>query len=270
MAAVDQSVLRKIFEKMCEIRFFEEGLIETFKKGKITCPVYLSTGQEAVSACLGVRYPEHMRVFPQHRGHGVYLAFGGEPVKLRDEILGRTTGCCQGNGGSSDIQCERVEAHHGLLGENVPIAVGYTFASTIPTIAFFGDGALEEDYFFPALGFAVTHRLPVLFLSEDNGLAILTPIKDRRNWDMVKVAAAMGIEAYDCADDPDEFFPLLEKISLPAFINVRTCRHYWHVGIGQDGEPREDRLKELRSRVQGSCKIETQVRERMLGLWREI
>lgn len=260
-------MLKEIFKKMLEIRYFEENLMKAHKKGLISAPVYLSMGQEAIAATLGVVCPD-FRVFPQHRGHGVYLAYGGSPEALRDEILGKLTGCCRGMGGSSDIQCEKVEAHHGLLGENIPLAVGYALGSGKKTIAFFGDGAIEEDYALVALGFAATHKLPILFVCEDNNLAILTPIKDRRNWNAVDVAKGFGIDSLDIEDKPEEIRICLENVELPFFINIKTCRHRWHVGTGTDfvGPP-FDRLKEVRQQIPGSDIVEEEIKKQMRELW---
>jgi len=253
---------------MCRIRYFEKGLIEAYKQGRIHSPVYLSTGQEAVAATLSEIYPDY-KVFPQHRGHAVYLAFGGSPEALRDEILGLETGCCKGMGGSSDIQCDSVEAHHGLLGENIPIAVGYALGSNKPTIAYFGDGAIEEDYALVALGFAATHKLPVLFICEDNELAILTPIKDRRSWGVVDVARSFGIEAYESTDDPLDIIQMAKGIKLPALLNIKTIRHHWHVGVGQDSIPEFDRLQDIHNHLSTEGYVfEEEIMDEMKELWR--
>lgn len=257
----------EIFKKMCEIRYFEEGLIGAHKKGLIKGPVYLSMGQEAIAATLGVVCPD-FRVFPQHRGHGVYLAYDGSPEVLRDELLGKSTGCCKGMGGSSDIQCDKVEAHHGLLGENIPLAVGYALGSGKKTIAYFGDGAIEEDYALVALGFAATHKLPILFVCEDNNLAILTPIKIRRSWKATDIAKSFGLDIADLKDNPKDMIYTIKSLTLPAFINVKTCRHRWHVGIGTDFSlPPFDRFVGIRKKIPESNAIEKEIKERMRKLW---
>jgi TPP-dependent pyruvate/acetoin dehydrogenase alpha subunit len=253
-------MLDTIFKRMCEIRYFELELVKAMKAGIIYCPVYLSIGQESIAASLSVICPEY-RVFPQHRGISWYLAFGGDPIKLRDEFLGRTTGCCGGKAGS-DVGCDKVEAHHGLIGENAPIGIGYALVTKTPVIIPMGDGSVEEDCFLTSVGFAVTHRLPVLFVVEDNGLAILTPIKSRRTWRIVDAVRGLGMEAVDIADDPRRISKL--DIKLPLLINIRTSRHYWHVGHGQDKLPEVDRVSQCR---QGREEIEKESQEYMKELW---
>ena len=72
--------------------------------------------------------------------------------------------------------------HSGLLGEQVPLAVGACFVKKQMTLTIFGDAAIEEDYVAPALGWAVTQKLPIIFICEDNDLSVLTKTEDRRSW----------------------------------------------------------------------------------------
>ena len=53
-----------------------------------------------------------------------------------------------------------------------------------------------------ALGYAATHKLKILFICDDNNLSVLTPIKDRRNWEITDVAKSFGISSIDISDDP--------------------------------------------------------------------
>ena len=75
-------------------------------------------------------------LFGQHRCHSIYLAFGGEPIKLIDELLQKKTGCTEGKGGSASIHSKKINmyGHDGLMGSNGPIGVGACFATNKPTI----------------------------------------------------------------------------------------------------------------------------------------
>ena len=99
--------------------------------------------------------------FNQHRSHAIYLAFGASPEKLRDELLGLPTGCSGGMSGSNAIQAPEINmfGHSGLMGEQLPIAVGAALGSSRGTLAVCGDAAVEEDYIYPSLGFAATKKL---------------------------------------------------------------------------------------------------------------
>lgn len=267
-----------IFRRMAKIRYFELEIIKAVNEKRITYSIYLSSGQEAVSAAMASVIQDY-QIFAQHRCHAVYLASGGCPEKLRDELLGLPAGTSGGRAGSNCIQCHEnnitMYGHHGLIGENVPLAVGAALGNSRPTVCFFGDGAAEEDYVFAAMGYAVTHKLPVLFVCEDNDLSILTPTAVRRNWSLTAVAQTMGMPALDITDDPLTILHQTRRLTeqLPAFMNIYVCRANWHVGVGTDGPPEWDRwsiFKEqlndlgLSQKVQA---IEIEVRRSMEKLW---
>ena len=91
----------EMFRKMCLIKYFELNIKAAYDKKFIAkIPIYLSSGQEAISAALSVVIKEPA-LFGQHRGHDIYLAFGGDPAKLIDELRGWPTGCAGGMGGVS-------------------------------------------------------------------------------------------------------------------------------------------------------------------------
>ena len=149
-------------------------------------------------------------------------------------------------GGSASIQCKEknIYGHDGLMGSQVPIAVGYAYARKKPTIVFVGDSAAEEDYVLSALGWAATKNLPILFVVEDNNLSILTEKKVRRVWEMDDVARGLGVESYNIEDNPSEINKCLKNVfEKPLLLNIRTIRKYWHAGAGTDGDY-FDRYKE--------------------------
>lgn len=269
----------EMFRRMCLIRYFELSVISAINCGQINCPVYLSLGQESISSAIATVIPDWL-IFAQHRAHSVYLAFGGDVVRLIDELLGRTTGCSGGWGGSVAIQDASIGmiGHHGLIGENIPLAVGAALGNPKQkVICFFGDGAAEEDYVFPSLGFAATHKLPVLFVCEDNDLSILTPTSQRRKWSITRVAEAFGVPAVDITDDPWLIAHHAKELSknLPAFINCRTCRHHWHVGTGIDGPPEWDRFELVKLQLKflslskSANTVEKESRQFVEELWDE-
>lgn len=259
---------------MCLIRYFDLKVAWAYKEGLIYAPIYLSVGQEAVASALSILLSGYY-IFAQHRAHSVYLTFGGDPVKLIDELLGRPSGCTGGIGGSPMIQAPQIRmvGHHGLIGENVPIGVGFALGSKMNTLCFFGDAAAEEDYVFGAMGFASRHKLPVIFVCEDNDLSILTRTEVRRNWEIADVAAALKMPSVDISDDPWVIVHHLQGLikDLPALINCRTCRHFWHAGAGVDNNPEWDRLdlvrKELASLDIAYQETEDEVKQYVETLW---
>lgn len=246
-ATIDRETILAIYRKICRSRFFDTEVVKAVQDGRIKYQVYLSLGQEAVSAALAPLVGGYM-LFTQHRCHAYYLALGGSPERLRDELLGLPTGTSGGRAGSNCLQCHdenlTMFGHHGLIGENVPQAVGAAFGSGKAVLCAVGDGAAEEDYIYPSLGFAITHNLPMLFICDDNDLSILTPTSTRRNWKLTDVAKGLGMPAVDITDDPWTIYATAQKMqaNLPALINVYSCRMNWHVGVGTDGPPEWDRL----------------------------
>ncbi len=279
ISQISTEELLVIFRKMSFIRNFEKQVKEKYDAGQIKCLVYLSIGQEAIASAVSTFFPSDL-IFAQHRAHSVYLAFGGDPGKLIDELLGRDSGCSQGKGGSNCIQDDKIGmvGHHGLIGENIPLAVGAALGNkNKKVVCFFGDGAAEEDYVYPSMGFAITHKLPVLFICEDNDLSILTKKAVRRNWELTDAMRAIGIPCANISDDPELIVHYVKKFNqnLPAFINCKTCRHMWHVGTGQDGKPEEDRLEIfkqnlLKKNIKGEIEeIENQTKQNVEKLWQK-
>lgn len=265
----------EMFRRICLIRYFEIKVAWAYKESLICSPIYLSVGQESIATAIAVTISDYY-IFAQHRAHSVYLAFGGDPVKLIDELLGRPTGCTGGKGGSPMIQEPSIKmiGHHGLIGENVPLAVGFALGSGKNTVCFFGDAAAEEDYVFGVMGFASTYKLPVLFVCEDNDLSILTRTQVRRNWEITDVGNALNIPSVDITDDPWLIAHHTKELikNLPAVINCRTCRRSWHAGAVIDEEPPEwDRFELVKQELKrlniDYKKTENEVKQYVEELW---
>ena len=265
----------EIFKKASLCRNFEEQVIVNVNNKNIKTPVYVSAGQEFIAAAVSTICKKKKikpLIFPQHRCHSTYLAFGGNIIKLIDELLGRESGCTKGKGGSASIHSKDINmfGHDGLMGSNGPIGVGACFATKKPTVIFLGDAAAEEDYVLGALGWASHKKLPILFIVEDNDLSILTKKSVRRNWNMKDVARSFKLEGHDIKDDPKE----IEKHSnfffkKPMLLNINTNRIYWHAGGGVDSDKTFDRYKkELKILGVHATKIDEYYKTHIKKLWK--
>ena len=242
----------EMFRRGSFTRQFEYQVKHAFDQKLIQIPIYLCIGQEFNPAAYSMILKD-FQIFAQHRAHGIYLSFGAPPEKLRDELMGLPSGCSGGMSGSNSIQGPEIDmfGHSGLMGEQVPISVGAAMASNRQTLTVCGDASVEEDYIYPSLGYAISKKLPVLFICEDNGLSILTKIEVRRNWSAVNMAQSLGIPAIEITDDPWLIAHHIQEMKkdLPGFINIQTVRNLWHSGTGTDGPPEWDRYQLVKNEM---------------------
>lgn len=242
--------LFNIWQRMCRAHWFDEQLYEAIESKQVKCFCYLSSGQESIPAAVAEAFRgfDKPAIFCQHRGHASYISFGGDLNRLKNSLL-------RGHGGDPMIDDPRIKffGHSGLVADQVPIAVGYAFATREPVVCFLGDATVEEDVFWPSVGFAATHNLPVLFICEDNGLSVITRTEKRRSWNPVDVAAGYGIDADEIVDDPTDIYNHVEAFlnnpTCPLLLSVQCVRKYRHVGIGQDSEMTWDRMNIVRGQV---------------------
>lgn len=267
----------EVFKKTALNRYFELNTFENVKNKNINLPVYLSAGQETISASVSEickRKKIKPLIFPQHRCHSIYLSFGGNIDKLILELLGSKNGCTYGMGGSASIHSTKINmfGHDGHMGTQVPIATGACFQSKKPTIAFMGDASAEEDYVLGALGWASTKKLPILFIVEDNNLSILTEKKVRRNWNMHDVAKSFKMKAFEINDDPLKIIKY-EKYFFkePMLLNIKTNRLFWHSGAGIDSDKIFDRYKSLKNSLGPKAKeFDVKMKNKIKLKWQRI
>jgi len=248
-----QDIKIEIFKKASLSRIFEECVFNYIKQAKFKCPIYLSAGQEFIPATIATLTKRKPSIFAQHRAHHTYLSFGGEIVELIDELLGKSTGCSNGMGGSASIQSKKIKmyGHDGLMGSQIPIAVGSAFSSKEFTLGIMGDASAEEDYVMSAIAWAGFKKLPILLVVEDNNLSILTEKKVRRDWDMHTFAKSVSVDAYEISDDPNEIYENLLNYDYnsPRLLNINTTRLFWHSGAGIDEYERFDRYNHIKTEL---------------------
>jgi TPP-dependent pyruvate/acetoin dehydrogenase alpha subunit len=274
---MSKSYLNKVLEKMSICRNFELNVFNCVKKKIIKFPVYLSAGQESISASLATIIKNKKikpLIFAQHRCHSTYLSFGGNIKKLIFELLGDKRGCAYGMGGSASIQSKEINmfGHDGHMGTQAPIAVGACFQSKKPTIVFLGDASAEEDYVLAALGWASTKKLPIIFIVEDNNFSILTEKKIRRNWDIHKVAKSFKLEAFNISDNPIEIKKKSKYFfKKPTLLNINTKRLFWHSGAGIDSDRIFDRYKSLKQALGAEGeRIHEKSKKNIDNLWKKM
>ena len=186
LAATEQTLEKSLtyYYRMVMIRAFEQRALELFGQGLITGSTHLCIAQEATSlgVCAALR-PDDL-VLATYRGHGIALAKGSDPKHIMAELLTRTTGCCQGRGGSMHI-CDVKNGFFGtnaIVAAHIPIAGGVALSAKLRktgqvVVCFFGDGASCEGEFYETLNMASLWKVPLVLVCENNGYAISVPTR---------------------------------------------------------------------------------------------
>jgi TPP-dependent pyruvate/acetoin dehydrogenase alpha subunit len=173
------------YRQMCSIRAFELEIISLNKAGQIPGTAHLYIGMEgiAVGACAAMKDDDLLT--STHRGHGHAIARGLDLDRMMAEVLGRSDGYCGGKGGSmhiTDITRGMLGAD-GIVGGGIPLAVGAALGTRLKgrhsvVFCFFGEGACNQGSFHEALNMASIHRLPVVFICENNLWALSAPFAE--------------------------------------------------------------------------------------------
>lgn len=180
-AAADTSAptnegLHELYRQMRRIRTFEERVGELFVRGESAgSMLHLSIGEEsaAVGVCSVMRDVDTFTT--HHRGHGIFLARGAAPDGMMAEIAGKETGYCHGKGGSMHI-ADMGLGHLGanaIVGGGIPAVVGAALVAKRRrtggiSVAFFGDGAMQQGILYESMNMAVLWDLPAVFVCINN------------------------------------------------------------------------------------------------------
>lgn len=177
----DPDELLAHYERMVTIRRFEETLSELFSTGAVGGTSHFCIGQEACAVGATAALEPGDLVTSNHRGHGHFLAKGGDPRRMFAELLGKAEGYSGGRGGSQHMADFRI----GFLGSNgitagmIPIATGAALTQKRHktgrvVLCFFGDGACGQGAFHEAVNMGAIWKLPVVYFLENNLYAMST------------------------------------------------------------------------------------------------
>lgn len=236
----------RLLYSMLRIRRVEEALADRYSEQEMRCPMHLCIGQEAIAVGMCMALSPDDKVFSNHRAHGHYLAKGGDLNAMVAELYGRATGCCGGRGGSMhliDLDVGFMGATP-IVGGTVPLAVGSAWAASLKrtnqvTVVFFGDGCFEEGVVHESLNFAALHKLPVIFVCENNDFSVYTHRNERQpDRPIYRIAEAHGMTAaFGDGNDVEEVLSIsrgaVERARTgmgPQFLEFRTYRWREHCG----------------------------------------
>jgi len=249
---IPPAVLRELYLMMLRIQKVELKVAELYHEDEMHTPVHLCLGQEAIAAGVCANLEKDDYVFSNHRGHGHYIAKGGNIKAMVAELYNRATGCSQGRGGSMHL----VDTSVGILGTSsivaggVPLATGAALASVLKkdgrvSVAFFGDAAVEEGVIFESINFAMLKKLPVVYICENNFYAVYTPLSKRQARDNIyRRFAGLAIPGYrvDGNNVIEVYRTAQQAIDKarqgggPSFLECRTYRFRDHHDTGSGVE----------------------------------
>lgn len=169
----------QLYKQLYTIRRFDTLLLEQFPTGIFAGTTHTSLGQEANAVGVLSHLADKDVVVSNHRCHGHFLAYGGDPQALYAELMGKPAGVCGGVGGSQHLHYRNFYSS-GVQGGTVAMAAGMALAEKraetgAVVVDFLGDGTLGEGIVYECLNMASLWELPVLFVLEHNHIAQTTP-----------------------------------------------------------------------------------------------
>ena len=268
----DKDKLLWMYEKMVEIRNYEETMAEVYLEGKLppniqkglafdigSGPVpgemHLAAGQEPVAVGICAHLKQDDTVVGTHRPHHFAIAKGVPLNAMTAEMFGKATGLGKGKGGHMHLfDPVHKFSCSGIIGASLPPACGAALAAKKMgkdwvAVAFFGEGAANQGSFHEALNLAALWKLPVIFVCEDNKWAISVPKTSATSIDWVADrASAYGMPGIKVAhNDAVEVYeavaPAIGRARRgegPSLIEVKTDRYLGHF----QGDPEVYRPKD--------------------------
>ena len=236
--------LADLYTLMRRIRTFEERVGELFVRGGTAgSMLHLSIGEESAAAGVCAAMQPQDSFTTHHRGHGIFLARGADPQRMMAEIAGKESGYCRGKGGSMHI-ADMTLGHLGanaIVGGGIPAVVGAGLSyrhlkNKAVSIAFFGDGAMQQGILHESMNMAALWNLPVVFVCINNQYGMGTRIEQATKSQAFDARAhALGLagETVDGAD-VEEVYAVAKRLvdgarqGQPAFLSVSCYRFFGH------------------------------------------
>jgi pyruvate dehydrogenase E1 component alpha subunit len=263
------------YESMMLQRKFEEKAGQLYGQQKIRGFCHLYIGQEACSSGAVSALEKGDKYITSYRDHGQPLALGTSPNAIMAELFGKATGTTKGKGGSMHIFDKEVGfvGGHGIVGAQIPVGAGIGFAEKYKgtknlCICYMGDGAVRQGAFHETFNMAMTWKIPVIFVVENNGYAMGTSVERSSN---VKDLYTLA-EAYDMPAEPVDAMDVeavheavrraaarARKGDGPTYLEFKTYRYRGH----SMSDPQKYRTKEEVAEWKSRDPIEM-TRERIL------
>lgn len=233
---------KEVLYRMMLIREMEHKIESLFSQGLLRGTTHCCIGQEAVPAAMSYLIDINRDYLCSgHRAHGLSMMMTMKPETLLGEIMGKPFGMAKGLGGSQHVYYKNYFTN-GITGGMATIATGIAFAlkqekTDAISVVDFGDGAMNEGYVLEAFNLAAEMKLPVLYILENNGYAMSTPVETANPFvvfeDRVKGFALPYTRVE--TNDFDNLYRVLEtavkkvrETREPQFVEVLTHRFCGH------------------------------------------
>ena len=280
-----------LYREMRRVRTFEERVGELFVRGESAgSMLHLSIGEEGAAVGVGTTMRDGDTFTTHHRGHGIFLARGADPRRMMAEIGGKETGYCHGKGGSMHI-ADMSLGHLGanaIVGGGIPAVVGAGLVarrrrSGAVSLAFFGDGAMQQGILYESMNMAALWDLPVVFVCVNNQWGMGTRIDQATKATALhERAAAFGLRA-ETVDGVDVLAvrAAAERIvgaareGRPGFLAIDCYRFFGHARKDKspyrtEEEEAEGRRRDPVSRARDELLAEGVAEEELDTLDREV
>jgi len=193
--------LMAIYRQLLLPRMIEEKMLILLRQGRIS-KWFSGIGQEAISVGAALAMDPEEWIMPLHRNLGVFTVRGMSLEKLFLQWQGRFEGFSKGRErsfhfGSTEHHICGMISH---LGPQLAVAEGAALAYRLrnqprASLTFTGDGGTSEGDFHEALNVAAVWDLPVIFIIENNGYGLSTPVSEQYNCErLVDRARGYGME----------------------------------------------------------------------------
>jgi 2-oxoisovalerate dehydrogenase E1 component len=178
-------LLLQLYTELLRPRMIEEKMLVLLRQGRIS-KWFSGIGQEAISVGATMAIADNEYVMPLHRNLGVFTVRKMPFAKLFMQWQGRKEGFSKGRErsfhfGANEYHICGMISH---LGPQLAIADGISLAHKLKgeksvSVAFSGDGGTSEGDFHEALNVAAVWNLPVIFIIENNGYGLSTPVNEQ-------------------------------------------------------------------------------------------
>ena len=232
------------YESMLLMRRFEEKCGQLYIQQKFGGFCHLNIVQEAVLAGLVAASKKTDNLITAYRDHAHPIALGTHPKYVMAELFGKTTGSSKGKGGSMHMfdKQKNLFGGHGIVGGQIPLGAGIAFADKYKgnknvTFCFMGDGAVRQGVLHETFNMAMTWKLPVIFIIENNNYAMGTSIERISNVvDLYQLGSAYSMPSFPVDGmSPEAVHNAVEEASErarkgegPTLLEVKTYRYKGH------------------------------------------